>query len=125
MASLDMILSNKRITMALIKLHGCAGWSLRLLVAKSQRQVFSQQGNILCHYNYNTMQLILFCHMRPNARKRPFCHRQALTLRLSLHLYIWAMMRENMTLLYANNKGADQPVHSVISIFGFFASCKA
>ena len=124
MASLDMILSNMRITMALIRLHGCAGWSLCLLVAKSQRQVFSQQGNILCHYNYNTMQMILFCHMRHNARKWPFCHRQALTLRPSLHLYM-AMMRENMTLLYANNKGPDQPVHSVISIFGFFASCKA
>ena len=32
---------------------------------------------------------------------------------------IWASMRETLTLLLANNKGADQPVHpgSLISIF--------
>ena len=32
-ASLDMILSKKRITKALISLRGCAGWSVPLLVA--------------------------------------------------------------------------------------------
>ena len=32
-ASLDMLLFNKRITNALIRLHGCAGWSALLLFA--------------------------------------------------------------------------------------------
>ena len=43
-ASLDMILSKKRITKMLIRLRGCAGWSTPLLVANLQRQVFSQRG---------------------------------------------------------------------------------
>ena len=32
---------------------------------------------------------------------------------------IWALMRENLTLLHVNNKGTDQPVHphSLISAF--------
>ena len=32
-ASLDMVLSNKRITKVLIRLHRCAGWSMPLLFA--------------------------------------------------------------------------------------------
>ena len=40
-ASLDMILSNKRITKALIRLRGCAGWSAHLLFENHRRQVFS------------------------------------------------------------------------------------
>ena len=49
-ASLDMILSKKRMTKALISLHGCAGWSAPLLFAKNRRQVFSRQGpNTLIH----------------------------------------------------------------------------
>ena len=32
-ASLDMVLSNKRITKVLIRLHRCAGWSAPLLFA--------------------------------------------------------------------------------------------
>ena len=43
-ASLDVILSNKRITKVLIRLHGCAGWSAPLLFAIPQRQVFSLPG---------------------------------------------------------------------------------
>ena len=43
-ASLDMILSNKGITKALIRLHICAGWSAPLLFATLQRQVFSRRG---------------------------------------------------------------------------------
>ena len=35
-ASFDIVLSNKRMTKALIRLHGCAGWSASLLFAKSQ-----------------------------------------------------------------------------------------
>ena len=43
-ASLDMILSYKRITQALIRLRRCAGWSAPLLFVTSQRQVFSRRS---------------------------------------------------------------------------------
>ena len=46
-ASLDMILFKKRITKALIRLQGCAGWSAPLLFANPRRQVFSRQGPYL------------------------------------------------------------------------------
>ena len=36
MASVDMILSNKRITKVLTRLHGCAGWSAPLLFANPE-----------------------------------------------------------------------------------------
>ena len=39
-AAAHMILSNKRITKALIRLRGCAGWSAPVLVANHKRQVF-------------------------------------------------------------------------------------
>ena len=39
-----MVLSNKRITRALIRLHVCTGWSAPLLFANPRRQVFSRQG---------------------------------------------------------------------------------
>ena len=39
-----IILSNKRISKALISLCGCAGWSAPLLFAKHRRQVFSRRG---------------------------------------------------------------------------------
>ena len=39
-----MILSKKRITKALIRLRGCAGWSAPVLFAKPRRQVFSRRG---------------------------------------------------------------------------------
>ena len=38
LASLDVILSNKRITKALIRLHGCAGWSAPLLFLNPRRR---------------------------------------------------------------------------------------
>ena len=44
MASLDIILSKKRTTKALISLHGQAGWSTPLLFANPRRQVFSHGG---------------------------------------------------------------------------------
>ena len=47
-ASFDMVLSKKRITKALIRLRGCAGWSAPLLFANSQRQVFSPRGPFGC-----------------------------------------------------------------------------
>ena len=43
-ASLDIILSNKRITKAPISLCRCASWSAPLLFANPQRQVFSHRG---------------------------------------------------------------------------------
>ena len=43
-ASLDIILSKKRITKALIRLRGCAGLSAPLLFANHRRQVFSHRG---------------------------------------------------------------------------------
>ena len=39
-----MILSKKRITKALIRLRGCAGWSAPVLFANPRRQVFSRCG---------------------------------------------------------------------------------
>ena len=39
-----MVLSNKRITKALIRLRGCAGWSATVLFANPRRQVFSRRG---------------------------------------------------------------------------------
>ena len=39
-----MILSNKRMTKALIRLRGCAGWSVPLLFANHRRQVFLRRG---------------------------------------------------------------------------------
>ena len=39
-----MILSKKGITKALIRLHGCAGWSAPLLFAITWRQGFSRRG---------------------------------------------------------------------------------
>ena len=42
--SIDMILSNKRITKALIRKRGCAGWSAPLLFAKPRRQDFSHRS---------------------------------------------------------------------------------
>ena len=47
-ASLHMILATKRITKALIRLRGCAGWSALVLFTNPQRQVFSRQGQ---YYN--------------------------------------------------------------------------
>ena len=46
-ASLDAILSNKRITKALIRLRGCAVWSAPLLFAKHRRQGFSRRGQFI------------------------------------------------------------------------------
>ena len=42
--SLDVILSKKRKTKALIRLRGCAGWSAPVFFANHRRQVFSRRG---------------------------------------------------------------------------------
>ena len=43
-ASLQIKFSKKRITKALIRLRGCAGWSAPVLFANPRRQVFSRRG---------------------------------------------------------------------------------
>ena len=43
-ASLYIILCIKRITKALIRLRGCAGWSAALLFVTPRRQLFSRRG---------------------------------------------------------------------------------
>ena len=43
LASLDMTLSKPRMTKALIRLRGCAGWSVSVLFTKPRRQVFSRR----------------------------------------------------------------------------------
>ena len=43
-ANLDMLLVNKPITKALVRLHGCAVLSAPLLFANLRRQVSSRQG---------------------------------------------------------------------------------
>ena len=50
-ASLDMMLSNTRITKVLIRLHGCTGWSTSLLFAIPGRQIF------LCRDPYEYLSL--------------------------------------------------------------------
>ena len=41
-----MVVSTKRITKALIRLRGCAGWSAPMLLANPRSQVFSRRGPI-------------------------------------------------------------------------------
>ena len=46
-ASLDMILSNKRITKALIRLRGCAGWSVPLFFANTDDRFSRAKAQII------------------------------------------------------------------------------
>ena len=55
-ASLYMILSNQRITKALIRLRECAGWSAPLLSVNPRRQVFLRRGSIVCCFIKRTYQ---------------------------------------------------------------------
>ena len=52
--SLNMILSKMRITRALIRLRGCAGWSAPLLFANPEDRFFSCRGP--CDVTYNFIQ---------------------------------------------------------------------
>ena len=63
-ASLDMILSNKRITKALISLRGCAGWSAPLLFANPRRQVFLRRGSYISHGIFCGISLIIMHRFR-------------------------------------------------------------
>ena len=47
-----MVLFKKRITKALIRLRGCAGWSAPVLFANPLRQVFLRRGPIMSHVNF-------------------------------------------------------------------------
>ena len=58
-ASLDMILSKKRITKALIRLRGCAGWSAPVLFANHRRQVSSRRGPIYLDREY--LEILFLC----------------------------------------------------------------
>ena len=51
-----MIISDKRITKALIRLRGCADWSARVLFANHRRQIFLQ----LCMYLQTILTHLLF-----------------------------------------------------------------
>ena len=53
-ASLDIILSNKRITKALIRLCGWAGWSAPLLFANHRRHVCFLASRSISRYVYLT-----------------------------------------------------------------------
>ena len=57
LTSLDMVLSKTRITKALIRLRGCAGWSAPLLIANPRRQVFSRRGPSHHGVNQRTLKL--------------------------------------------------------------------
>ena len=50
-----MVLYNTQITKALIRLRGCAGWSVPVLFANPQRQVFSRQGPIRMMWFFNVL----------------------------------------------------------------------
>ena len=58
-ASLYMILSNKQMTKAQIRLYGCAGWSAPLLFTNHRRQIFSHQGPYYPSKYNGTFQILL------------------------------------------------------------------
>ena len=60
-ASLDMILLDKRITQALISLRGCAGWSAPVLFANHRKRVFLRRGpyNRLSGNVYGRVHLVM------------------------------------------------------------------
>ena len=68
-----MILPNKWITKALIRLGGCAGWSTPVLFANPWRQVFSRQGPYL--------QSTLYIHVA-------YIHRKITKKNISRHVLI-------------------------------------
>ena len=49
---LDMILSNKRITKALIRLHGSAGWSVPLMFANTEDRFSRVVAQIMMTYHH-------------------------------------------------------------------------
>ena len=74
-----MVLFKKRITKALIRLRGCAGWSAPVLFTNLRRQVFSCQGPFVNTCIYTAQE------------------------KLSMNLYIVATLDESKT-FYLMNK---------------------
>ena len=54
-ASLEIMLFNKQITKALIRLRGCPGWSAAVLFANLLKQVFSLRGPYIIIYYYKVL----------------------------------------------------------------------
>ena len=57
-----MVLSRKRITKALIRLRGCAGWSAPVLFANPRRQLFSRRGPCISYLQHR--------YVRPRSYRR-------------------------------------------------------
>ena len=79
-ASLDIILSKKRITKALIRLRGCAGWSAPVLFANHRKQVFSCQGPfyewIFCKSDKIMLVLLeVLVKVKHNKKRKPHMYR--------------------------------------------------
>ena len=83
--SRDIILSKQRTTKALIRLHGCAGWSAPLLFAYGIRHIFSWPGSCTWHEIKQSWMLIInllqfelhhektcSCHMRVTETQMTF-----------------------------------------------------
>ena len=69
-ASLHMILAKIRITKALIRLRGCAGWSAPVLFANPRRQVFLRRGPFTTKMILNVLQCELFAFHRTEVCKQ-------------------------------------------------------
>ena len=92
-ASLEMILSKKRITKALIRLRGCVGWSAHVLFANPRRQVFSRRGQNYAVFSIDTITQQTFDVILALNR------RQILTLDLRcIWLYLQTVLSKNLTL---------------------------
>ena len=57
-ASFDIVLYKKQITKALIRLRGCAGWSVPVLFTNPRRQVFSRRGPY-CTFTINFVNFLI------------------------------------------------------------------
>ena len=74
-ASLDMLHSNTRMTKALIRLRGCAGWSVPLLFTISTADRFSRVEASTCNKGYRIVfSAIVFVALN-GLGLGAFCHR--------------------------------------------------
>ena len=63
MASLDIILSEMRITKSLIRLRGCAGWSATLLVANPRDRFSRSEAHLKQLQLFIFLIIYLFIHL--------------------------------------------------------------
>ena len=95
-ASLDMILSIKRITKALIRLRGCAGWSAPVLFANHRRQVFLRRGPYLRQFCFWTAQFVLPITCTIKCRMAKVSTLISLLLQewfdLAIYCFIWTLL---------------------------------